>query len=72
MTCARGSGCARPTLEQLTILKSIGVRFLDLSGDKYKRGSVTDLVRVKWALVSDDDEHCYCYENNSLRNTFPW
>ena len=52
-----GSGWTRPTLAQCTILKSIGSRLLDLSSDKDKRGSATDLVRVKWELTSNNDEH---------------
>ena len=63
-----GSGCTRPTLVHLTILKLIGVGLLELSVHKDKRGNVTDLARVKWELDSDDDEHCYFYENDSSWN----
>ena len=68
----RGSGDTRPTLAQLTILKSIGSRFLELNVDKDKGFIVAVLVRVKYELASDDEEHCYCNENDSLWNQFSW
>ena len=69
----RRSGFTRITLLQFTILKLIGVELLNLSVDKYKRGSAKDfLVRFKWTLSSDDDEHFYCYENDSFWNHFSW
>ena len=68
----RGISHTRPTLTQLTILKLIGIGSLKLSIGKEKRVSMTDLVRDKLALASDDDEYCYCYENDSLRNQLSW
>ena len=64
----RGNSCIRPNLAHLTILKLIFIGLLELSIDKYKRGSAKDLARFKWELASDDDENFYCYENDSLRN----
>ena len=58
----RGSGCKRPSIAELAILKLIDVWLLELRVDKYKRGSATDLIRVKWALDSVCDEHWHCYK----------
>ena len=40
--------------------------------DREKRGSATNLVQFKCSLASDDYEHFYFHENDSLWSQLSW